>query len=132
MTDDTGACACASRRHRPATCTWAAPARRCSTGCSRGTTAGDFVLRIEDTDRERSSDAMTRAILDGMTWLGLDWDEGPVHQADGVDRHRADALRLLESGAAYRCFCTPEELERAGQRTLTGRRRSATTGAARR
>ncbi len=77
---------------------------------------GTFVLRIEDTDRARSSDAMVRAIMDGLTWLGLDWDEGPAHQADGLQRHRADAFRLLESGAAYRCFCTPEELEarRAG------------------
>lgn len=57
---------------------------------------GSFVLRIEDTDRERSSDEMTQAILDGMEWLGLDWDEGPLH--------------LLESGAAYRCFCTPDDL----------------------
>ncbi|HSK21098.1 MAG TPA: glutamate--tRNA ligase [Longimicrobiales bacterium] len=72
---------------------------------------GVFVLRIEDTDRERSSDAMTAAILEGMEWLGLDWDEGPFHQADGVERHRADALRLLTGGAAYRCFCTAEELE---------------------
>ena len=72
---------------------------------------GVFVLRIEDTDRERSSEAMTAAILEGMHWLGLDWDEGPFHQADGVERHRADALRLLESGAAYRCFCTTAELE---------------------
>ncbi len=71
---------------------------------------GTFVLRIEDTDRERSSDAMVQAILDGMTWLGLDWDEGPHHQADGLERHRRDALRLLEEGKAYRCFCTPEEL----------------------
>lgn len=72
---------------------------------------GTFVLRIEDTDRARSSEAMTRAILDGMRWLGLDWDEGPTHQADGVQRHRRDALRLLETGKAYRCFCSPEELE---------------------
>jgi glutamyl-tRNA synthetase len=72
---------------------------------------GVFVLRIEDTDRERSSDEMTRAILDGMAWLGLEWDEGPVHQADGIDRHRADALRMLERDEAYRCFCTPEELD---------------------
>jgi len=72
---------------------------------------GVFVLRIEDTDRERSSDLMTQAILEGMTWLGLDWDEGPYFQADGLERHRADALRLLETGQAYRCFCTPEELE---------------------
>jgi len=72
---------------------------------------GVFVLRIEDTDRDRSSDAMTQAILEGMKWLGLDWDEGPVHQADGLDRHRADARRLLQDGAAYRCFCSVAELD---------------------
>ncbi|HEX5725106.1 MAG TPA: glutamate--tRNA ligase [Longimicrobiaceae bacterium] len=72
---------------------------------------GVFVLRIEDTDRERSSDESTRTILDGMTWLGLGWDEGPVHQADGLARHQADARCLLEAGKAYRCFCTPEELQ---------------------
>jgi glutamyl-tRNA synthetase len=72
---------------------------------------GTFVLRIEDTDRTRSSDEMTQAILDGMTWLGLDWDEGPYHQADGFERHRAQAIQLLEQGAAYRCFCTAEQLQ---------------------
>jgi glutamyl-tRNA synthetase len=72
---------------------------------------GVFVLRIEDTDRTRSSAAMTDAILEGLTWLGLDWDEGPLHQADGVQRHRDDALRLLHHTHAYRCFCTPEELD---------------------
>ncbi|HEX6307855.1 MAG TPA: glutamate--tRNA ligase [Longimicrobiales bacterium] len=72
---------------------------------------GTFVLRIEDTDRERSSDAMTAAILDGMTWLGLDWDEGPFHQADGVERHASDVARLLDNEAAYRCFCTAGQLE---------------------
>ena len=73
-------------------------------------TGGVFVLRIEDTDRERSTDESTRTILEGMTWLGLGWDEGPFHQADGFPRHRADAERLLAEGKAYRCFCTPEEL----------------------
>jgi len=77
---------------------------------ARGT-GGVFVLRIEDTDRERSSDEMTRAILDGMAWLGLDWDEGPFHQADGFDRHREDCLRLLREGKAYRCFCSAEALK---------------------
>src|SRR3954469_10792545 len=72
---------------------------------------GVFILLSEDTDRQRSDDAMTQAILDGMTWLGLTWDEGPFHQADGVERHRADALRILEEGKAYRCFCSPAELE---------------------
>lgn len=72
---------------------------------------GRFILRIEDTDRDRSSDEMTAAILEGMTWLGLDWDDGPYHQADGFDRHRAEVARLVEAGSAYRCFCTAEELE---------------------
>lgn len=71
---------------------------------------GIFVLRIEDTDRERSSLEMTEAILDGMKWLGLEWDEGPLYQADGIERHRTDAEQLLAAGAAYRCFCTPETL----------------------
>ncbi len=75
-------------------------------------TGGTFVLRIEDTDRARSSDEMTRSILDAMAWLGLDFDEGPLHQADGLERHRSDAFRLLESGAAYRCFCVPPEPRR--------------------
>ena len=74
-------------------------------------TGGIFVLRIEDTDRERSSDAHTKVILDGLTWLGLDWNEGPFFQGAYGDRHRADAERLLASGRAYRCFCTTEELE---------------------
>ncbi|HET7274074.1 MAG TPA: glutamate--tRNA ligase [Longimicrobiaceae bacterium] len=73
---------------------------------------GVFVLRIEDTDRARSSDEMTEAILDGLSWLGLDWDEGPFHQADGFETHRAAVERLLASGTAYRCFCTQEELQK--------------------
>jgi glutamyl-tRNA synthetase len=72
---------------------------------------GVFVLRIEDTDRERSRPELTQAILESLRWLGLDWDEGPYHQADNIERHRADVGRLLESGAAFRCFCPPERLE---------------------
>ncbi len=72
---------------------------------------GVFVLRIEDTDRERSTDESTRVILEGMTWLGLTWDEGPYMQSDGYARHGAEAERLLREGKAYRCFCTPEELQ---------------------
>ena len=72
---------------------------------------GTFILRIEDTDRSRSSDEMTVAILDGMKWLGLLWDEGPYHQADGFARHKADAQRMLAAGHAYRCFCTQSEVE---------------------
>ena len=72
---------------------------------------GVFVLRIEDTDRSRSSDQMTQAILDGMQWLGVPWDEGPLHQADGIEQHKADAYTLLAQGKAYRCFCTQEQIE---------------------
>src|SRR5687768_12948158 len=71
---------------------------------------GQFLLRIEDTDRARSTDESTRAIFEGLEWLGLDWDEEVVFQGACLERHRADGRRLLESGAAYRCFCTAEEL----------------------
>lgn len=71
---------------------------------------GVLVLRIEDTDQNRSNDAHTQAILDGMNWLGLDWDEGPFFQSEGVERHRAQALQLLEEGKAYRDFTDPAEL----------------------
>src|SRR5262249_50581815 len=67
--------------------------------------------RIEDTDTERSSDEMTRGILEAMEWLGLVWDEGPFMQSAGFEQHRQAALRLLESGHAYHCFCSPELLE---------------------
>jgi glutamyl-tRNA synthetase len=72
---------------------------------------GQFLLRIEDTDKARSTEESTRAIFEGLTWLGLDWDEEVVYQGASVNRHRADSMRLLEAGAAYRCFCTPAELD---------------------
>jgi glutamyl-tRNA synthetase len=72
---------------------------------------GQFLLRIEDTDKERSTEASTRAIFEGLQWLGLDWDEDVVHQGANLDRHRADVQRLLASGHAYRCFCTPTQLD---------------------
>jgi glutamyl-tRNA synthetase len=74
-------------------------------------TGGTFVLRIEDTDKERSTDAHTQVILDGMRWLGITWDEGPWFQGGYGPRHRADAERLLAEHRAYRCFCTREELD---------------------
>jgi glutamyl-tRNA synthetase len=74
-------------------------------------TGGTFVLRVEDTDRERSSEAHTRVILDGLGWLGITWDEGPFFQGAYAERHRDDAMRLLHEGKAYRCFCTREELD---------------------
>ena len=72
---------------------------------------GQFLLRIEDTDKARSTDESTRAIFEGLTWLGLDWDEEVVHQGANLERHRRDAERLLATNAAYRCFCTAEELD---------------------
>ena len=74
-------------------------------------TGGTHVLRIEDTDRERSTEEHTRVILDGLTWLGISWDEGPYFQGEYAARHQADAERLLTEGKAYRCFCTREELD---------------------
>lgn len=72
---------------------------------------GKFLLRIEDTDRERSTEAATQAILDGLTWLGLDWDGEAVSQWSRVERHREVAEALVARGAAYRCWATKEEIE---------------------
>lgn len=73
---------------------------------------GDFLLRVEDTDRQRSTDESTRAIFEGLEWLGLTWDEAVVYQGANVARHYADAHRLLETGAAYRDFTPQAEMER--------------------
>ena len=72
---------------------------------------GTLVLRIEDTDLERSTAEMVEGILQGMRWLGLDWDEGPYHQTQRIEMYRESAARLLTSGHAYYCFCTKAELE---------------------
>ena len=72
---------------------------------------GKFLLRVEDTDRARSTEASTRAIFEGLEWLGLLWDEEVVHQGANLAQHQADAQLLLDRGAAYRCFCTPDEIE---------------------
>ncbi len=74
-------------------------------------TGGAFLLRIEDTDKARSTDESERAIFEGLEWLGLNWDEQVVHQALGLPRHQRDANFLLSTGTAYRCFCTAAELE---------------------
>jgi len=71
---------------------------------------GKFVLRIEDTDRERSTQENVDAILDGMSWLGLNADEGPFYQTERLERYREVSEQLLASGDAYRCYCTKEEL----------------------
>ena len=72
---------------------------------------GTFILRIEDTDRSRSTEEAIDAILDGMRWVGLDWDEGPFRQTDRLELYRDHAMKLLEQGHAYWCLCTEEELE---------------------
>ncbi len=72
---------------------------------------GTFILRIEDTDAARSTPEMIGVILDGLSWLGIDWDEGPFFQSERLELHRSNGGRLLESGNAYRCFCTREEVE---------------------
>src|SRR5690606_21673822 len=72
---------------------------------------GKMLLRIEDTDRERSTDAAIAAILDGLSWLGLQWDGEAVHQYARAARHREAVEILLAQGRAYRCYATPEELE---------------------
>ncbi|GAK32805.1 glutamate--tRNA ligase 2 [Iodidimonas nitroreducens] len=74
---------------------------------------GQFLLRIEDTDRSRSTDQAVAAILDGLKWLELDWDGEAISQASCADRHREIAQALLEKGHAYRCFATQEELQAA-------------------
>src|SRR5262245_11744927 len=72
---------------------------------------GRFVLRIEDTDLERSTAESTQAILGSMEWLGLDWDEGPFHQMERLERYRAVAEQLIGEGKAYRCYASKEELD---------------------
>src|SRR5271168_264051 len=85
-------------------------------------TGGTFILRIEDTDFERSSEQMVGGILEGMTWLGLDWDEGPFFQSKRLDLYKATAEKIIASGNAYPCFCTKEELEqRRAEAAAAGR-----------
>jgi len=90
---------------------------------------GEFVLRIEDTDVARSTQESTDQILASMHWLGLDYDEGPIYQMQRLERYRAVIAQMLEAGTAYRCYCTPAELEEMreaqrarGEKTLYDRR----------
>ena len=73
---------------------------------------GDFILRVEDTDRERSTQESIQAILDGMAWLGLDYDEGPYYQTQRFDRYKEVIAQLLDEGKAYRCYCSKERLDK--------------------
>lgn len=72
---------------------------------------GIFILRIEDTDKSRSTDESIQAIIEGMKWVGLDWDEGPYRQTERMDLYRSHAMKLFDQGQAYWCVCTAEELE---------------------
>jgi glutamyl-tRNA synthetase len=83
---------------------------------------GTFRLRIEDTDRERSTPEATKAIIDGLKWLGIDWDGEIVHQFARAARHAEIAHQLLSTGRAYRCYCAPEELEAMRARALAEKR----------
>ena len=79
---------------------------------------GTFILRIEDTDRSRSTDEYIEAIIGGMKWLNLDWDEGPFRQTDRFDVYRKYIDGLVKEGKAYHCYCSPEELEQRRQEAL--------------
>ncbi|MGB9716182.1 MAG: glutamate--tRNA ligase [Thermodesulfovibrionales bacterium] len=79
---------------------------------------GTFILRIEDTDRTRSTEEYIEAIIEGLKWLGLDWDEGPYRQTDRFDIYKNYAEKLLSEGKAYCCYCSPEELENRRKEAL--------------
>jgi len=79
---------------------------------------GAFILRIEDTDRTRSTEEYINSIIEGMKWLNLDWDEGPYKQTDRFDIYRSYADKLLKEGKAYYCYCSPEELEQGRKEAL--------------
>ncbi len=79
---------------------------------------GQFILRIEDTDLKRSTDESVQAILQGMEWLELDYDEGPIYQTDRIDRYHEVIDSLLEQGHAYYCYCTPEEVNQMREEAM--------------
>lgn len=84
---------------------------------------GKFILRIEDTDVARSTQASTQGILDAMTWLGMDWDEGPYYQSERISLYQEASEKLLREGKAYRCYCTPEELDAKREAALRAGRK---------
>ena len=92
---------------------------------------GDFVLRVEDTDRERSTDESVQAILDGMQWLGLDYDEGPFFQTQRYDRYNEVIDQLIESGHAYRCYCSKERLDEMREQAQAEKRKPRYDGTCR-
>lgn len=92
---------------------------------------GKFILRIEDTDQLRSTEESTRAILDSMSWLGLTWDEGPFYQAERLRIYKDKIKQLLDEEKAYRCACTPEELETKRKLALAEKRKPKYDGTCR-
>ncbi len=92
---------------------------------------GTLILRIEDTDAERSTPEMVEGILQGMRWLGLNWDEGPFYQTNRVELYRGIAQKLLASGHAYNCFCSKEDLESRRERAIAEGRRPGYEGTCR-
>ncbi len=84
---------------------------------------GKFILRIEDTDKERSTKESVDAIINGLTWLGLHWDEGPFYQSQRTELYKQHVDQLLKEGKAYRCYCTPEELESKRTKALSEKRK---------
>ena len=84
---------------------------------------GDFVLRIEDTDRERSTEESVNAILEGMTWLGLDYDEGPIYQSHRFERYKEVIQQLLDSGDAYHCYCSREALDAMREQAIANKQK---------
>ena len=92
---------------------------------------GQFVLRIEDTDRERSTEASVNAILEGMTWMGLDYDEGPFYQTDRFDRYKEIIQTLMDNGHAYRCSCSKERLEKLREEQMAAKQKPRYDGCCR-
>jgi glutamyl/glutaminyl-tRNA synthetase len=115
----------------PGSFTSAAPARPSSTGSTRATCGGTFILRIEDTDETRSTQESVDAIFNGMKWLGLDWDEGPTSASDPTAvkgafgpyfqmqrlvHYKKYADELVAAGKAFYCFATPDEVQKSKER----------------
>ncbi|MFA4972281.1 MAG: glutamate--tRNA ligase, partial [bacterium] len=94
-------------------------------------TGGTFVLRIEDTDVERSTKEFEQSILDGIRWLGMDWDEELTYQSQRMDLYKEHVQKLLDEGKAYPCTCTPEELEAKREKAMAEGRKPKYDGTCR-
>ncbi len=92
---------------------------------------GTFVLRVEDTDRERSTKEFEESILEGMRWLGMNWDEGPYYQSQRMEIYKEHVKRLMEEGKAYPCTCTPEELDEKRKKAMAEGRKPKYDGTCR-